>query len=199
MGAHMRNNHIKNTLARTIKHARNLANNRQGVAAIEFGMVAPFVALFMIGAINLFDGYQGAQSYQNAGTTLVDLVTRHETTFGDAERDNIFATAKALLGEYGASGDFEICITSIANIFDTANDSTLTIAWSKSNVEGGEMSAADIANYDIPNIPEGASVILVELSGSYEPYISTANLGSYNYSRYFIRRPRFLDSIPYGN
>lgn len=195
----MTNNHIQNYLAKSIKQARKLANNREGVAAIEFGMVAPVIALFMIGAINLFDGYQGAQAYQNAGTTLVDLVTRHETTFGDEERDNIFTTAEALLGEYGSNGDFKISITSIENEFDTIDDTTLTIAWSQSNVEGGEMSAADIPTYEIPNIPEGSTVILVELSGSYDPYISTANLGRYNYSRYFIRRPRFLDSIPYGN
>lgn len=193
---------IRNLHKKFANHTTNtqgLIKSEEGVAAIEFGLVAPFIFLFMVGAINLFDGYQGAQSYQNAGTTLVDLVTRHETTFGDEERDNIFATAEALLGDYGSNGDFKISITSVENVFDSASSPELTIAWSKANIENGEVTLADLANYDIPNIPEGGTIILLEISGSYEPYISTANLGTYNYSRYFIRRPRFLDSIPYGN
>lgn len=174
-----------------------ILDDQNGVAAIEFAMVMPFLVFFMVGAINLFDGYQGAEAYQKAGTTVVDLVTRQETDFGDTERDVIFATADALLGNYGSSDDFEISITSVSNIFDSNSDPALTIEWSEANIASAEITEEELDNYKIPSIPEGGTVILIVMSGSYKSFISTDYFGEYNYNRYFIRRPRFLDSIPY--
>ena len=186
-----------NKFRKFICSATRFLNDQDGVAAIEFAMVMPFLVLFMVGAVNLFDGYQGAEAYQKAGTTVVDLVTRQETEFGDTERDMIFATADALLGKYGGSSDFEISITSVVNEFDSDSDPTLTIEWSEANIPSAELIEAELINYKIPSIAEGGTVILIVMSGSYKSFTLTDYFGEYSYSRYFIRRPRFLDSIPY--
>lgn len=186
-------------LKKFINFVTRIRNNDEGVAAIEFAMVIPFLIFFMVGAVSLFDGYQGAEAYQKAGTTVVDLVTRQETDFGDTERDMIFATADALLDKYGDSGDFEISITSVANIFDSDSDPSLSIEWSEANVPSAVLEEVELANYKIPSIPEGGTVILIVMSGTYKSILSVDSFGEYNYSRYFIRRPRFLDSIPYAD
>lgn len=174
-----------------------LKHEVSGVASIEFALVVPVLLSVMLGATGLFDLFQGARSTERGATTIVDLVTR-QVAMDDDSFDIMVATAESIMGDYAESGSFEISISSIQNEFDSSSDPTLSVAWSKANVDSAVIKDDDLIDYDIPDIPEGETVILVKILSSYTPYVVTDEVGSVDYERYVIRRPRLADQIPYN-
>lgn len=173
------------------------AEDCRAVAALEFALVVPFMLFFMIGATATYDMMQGSKNYSKVTNILVDLVTRETSEFNDTKFDTIVATAEVLMGDYGDVDDLTITISSIENVFDTDDDPTLTVDWSKSNVVGVELTNAELPQFDLPSVPEGDTIIMVQVSGTYSPYIITDIINAIEFERHAIRRPRFLVKLDY--
>lgn len=168
----------------------------KGIAAIEFGLVLPVIVMILMGFIALYDGMSGSRSIDHGASTIVDLVTR-QNEMDDEKFDLLFATSQSLIGKYSDGDNYIVTITSVENVFDSSADSTLSVGWSKSNVTSAELDDSDLANFELPAIPEGGSVILVNIRVNYTPYISTDEVSLFEFTRDVVRRPRFLDNIPY--
>jgi len=171
--------------------------DNQGVAAVEFAIVFPLLIVFLTGSMSLFDGLRGARVYGQAATTVADLVTRQIEMNNDKLSD-MYATAAALTGQYSRVSNYQISITSIVNEFDSRGNTDLSIAWSRGNASGAALNADDLGNYDLPQLFEGESVILVVMSGTYTPAIWADAVGHISYHRHALRRPRFVPEIPFS-
>jgi Flp pilus assembly protein TadG len=176
--------------------ASTFVHDQKGAAALEFAFVVPVLLVFMLGGIGLFDGFKGARSFESGAATIVDIVTR-QSEMDDDQIELMIATSKALIGSYADSSDFTISITSVKNEFDSVDDPTLSVGWSKANIASAEVIDEDLVGFNIPTIPEGNSVILIVTSASYSPYVTTDKVGIINYYKSVIRRPRFVDNIEY--
>lgn len=187
--------------------------DRNAVASIEFAFITPVLVFFMLGAVAAFDVVQGGKNYSNAAKTVVDLVTR-QTTFSDDDLTLQVAIVEAIMEDYADVPDLEVRVTSIYSRSDEDDedddddeeeeseleDVELVVDWSVSNVDGSAMNDAALANFSkLPYVPVGETIVLVEVSGTYSPYISTDFIGDMEYYRYAIRRPRFSTSVEYLN
>lgn len=188
----------RNTVSRWNILSR-FSDDRNAVASIEFAFITPIMVFFMLGAVAAFDVVQGAKSYSNAAKTIVDLVTR-QTTFSNTDMTMQVAIAKALMDEYADVPDLEIRITSLYNDEDDLDGDLeeVEIGWSVSNITGRAMDESEISTFGtLPTIPRDETIILVEVSGTYTPYITTDFIGAVDFYRYAIRRPRFSASVKY--
>lgn len=183
--------------------------DKNAVASIEFAFITPVMVFFMLGAVAAFDVVQGGKNYSNAAKTVVDLVTR-QTTFSDDDLALQVAIVQAIMDDYADVPDLEVRVTSIYSRTEEDDDDDdddedsetknleLAVAWSVSNIEGRAMNDAALAHFDkLPSVPLNETIVLVEVSGTYTPYISTDFVGDMEYYRYAIRRPRFSASVEY--
>lgn len=193
-------------LPRRSKLLGRFLRDKDAVASIEFAFITPVMVFFMLGAVAAFDVVQGGKNYSNAAKTVVDLVTR-QTTFSDDDLDLQVAIVQAIMDDYANVPDLEVRVTSIYSHTEEDDDDdedeekenpTLAVEWSVSNIDGNEMDDAELALFaNLPFVPVGETIVLVEVSGTYTPYISTDFVGDMEYYRYAIRRPRFSASVEY--
>lgn len=195
------NSHFRFSIAaarssRLLDALSSLKNDKKGVAAVEFAMVVPLILLLLLGSVGLFDLYNGSRSIERGAATVVDLVSR-QSEMEDDKFDLLIATSESLIGRYAEGAGFELVVSSIENVFDSDDDPTLTVAWSKSNVESKEIEDSDLVDYELPAVPEGGSIILVSVRNSYTPYVTTDAVGLVEFERNSVRRPRFVESVEY--
>lgn len=183
-------------LSRFFRCKSGFLRDRGGVAAIEFALVFPLLIVFLTGSLSLYDGLRGSRVYGQAATTVSDLVTR-QTAMSDALLTDMFATAEALTGQYSRVSDYRISITSVVNEFDSRGNPDLSIGWSRGNVSGAALTLDDLGEFDLPDLFEGESVILVVMSGTYTPFIWADAVGQISYQRHSLRRPRFIPVIQF--
>lgn len=177
------------------------SRHTKGAAAMEFALVLPLLFLIYIGVIASFDAMRALSQSSRTALILSDLATR-VTEMDDDRRDAIFATGNALMPLWEGGSSFSVSITSIINPVE-ANESdvdvTQEVVWSEASVSGREITTADLANFTIPTIEEGDSIILVEVRGNYSPSLGGmfGLSSSFETTRTSVRRPRFVSEVAY--
>ena len=67
---------IKKRLSKYIRRAKGIRDDDDGISAIEFALVAPFLALLYFGCIELSLMMQTDRRVTSAASTMGDLVAR---------------------------------------------------------------------------------------------------------------------------
>ena len=130
-------------------HGATRATNRRrdgraGVAAIEFALVFPVLALLFFGMIDLTHYILTAQKVNSAAALVADLVTRHINAIPTASVDDYFLAAKLLFKP--ATPNLQI------DVYDYAQNANgnLTLRWQKSL---GRPCDPPVINMNDPNDP----------------------------------------------
>jgi len=181
-----------------ISASARFTKNVKGVAAVEFALVAPILIFLLIGSLAVIDGLRARQAYNQSATIIVDLMAR-QTTVNDGSIDLFFATARSLLGRYDKAANYRASITSIENEFDSDDDPTLSVLWSRTSDGQEELRDEDLQNFNLPTLSEGETVILVSIVGDYTPLFTTANLQLFTLENNAVRRPRFVTQVEFDN
>lgn len=180
---------------------QRFGRNTRGVAAMQFALIVPGLALVFLGVVAAFDTARAARQAAVAAVTLSDLSTR-VLDMDDVQRDAIFATGDALMSRWTASpAAHSFSITSIINPVEASpSDPEVTeaVIWSRASVASNELETSDLAAYNLPPIAEGESLILVEVNGVYAPKFATMGLPTdVVVKRTSVRRPRFVSEVTY--
>ena len=181
-------------------HLRYLFENCRGVAAMQFAMVLPPLVIVFIGTFGAFDSYRSVQQASFTASTLADLSTRL-IEMNDEQSELMFDTGEALLSGWQQDGSYSISISSI--VFDpdantSEGDPPIQVAWSQARPASQIVETGDLANYRVPTLSDGESVILVEIKGTYRPTLNGFGLPAYyTVERTSMRRPRFVNEVPY--
>lgn len=181
-----------------VSASARFAKNVKGVAAIEFALVAPVLIFLLVASLAVIDGLRARQAYNDAATTVVDLVSR-QTTVDDGSIDVFFGTASSLLGRYDNAANYRTSITSIENEFDSGGDPTLSVLWSRTSDGQEELRDEDLQNFELPTLPEGETIILVSVVGDYTPLFTAGNLQLFTLENNAVRRPRFVAQVEFEN
>jgi Flp pilus assembly protein TadG len=168
----------------------------RGAIAIEFALIGPLLIAIFLGCFISFDAVRGARQTSTAASVLSDLSTR-VLEMNDASRDAFWLTGGAIMGKFASSNNPVMSVTSVVNVLgDGSND--LSVRWSHSNVAGNQLTTPDLANFDIPTIPEGESVILVIVRTTIvAPFRVAGFPRPVVIERIAVRRPRFVTEVPY--
>jgi Flp pilus assembly protein TadG len=151
-------------LLRMRRHAFELRGNNSGVAAVEFAMIIPLMAMLLVGTNEFSAGVAIDRKVTIMARTLSDLTSQNEKVT-DAQLTNFFNASKAVMTPY-ASAPVEGTITEL-----WINPTTLKarVQWSKGT---NAHSAGDII--EIPEALKIAGTYLIysEVKYKYVPSVA---------------------------
>jgi Flp pilus assembly protein TadG len=161
--------------------ARTFANDRKGLAAVEFALIAPVMVIMFYGAVELSSAVDCNSRVSRVSATVADLVAQ-ETAVSTTDTTNAFNAANAILFPY-ASSNAKIVVSSLVA------DSTgkVTVAWS--DAQNTAKRTSPPAGIPAGILPAGGSVIYAEVNYSFTPAVSYF-LGAVNLKGNFYSKPR---------
>ncbi|MEN3793538.1 TadE/TadG family type IV pilus assembly protein [Fulvimarina sp. MAC3] len=165
--------------------------DNDGVAAVEFALLLPILAVLYLG---MFEGakiYEGADKTNTAAESLGDLVSRTRTVSSD-ELNKIFAISKAIMYPLDES-KFTATISGI-EIDDNGKGK---VVWSKKN------SGTGLAKGSSYTLPQGLKdnpskfLVIVETQYTHEsPLLHSVIASSLEIDHKFAVVPRLSPDIP---
>lgn len=169
-----------------LKALARLKANRDGLAAVEFALIAPVMIAMFYGAIELSSAVDCNARVGRVASTTADLVAQ-STTVSSTDITNIFNCASAVLYPY-AGTNAKIVISSLID----NGASGVKVAWS--NATSNTSPRSNGSSVTIPSglvTPgSGGSVIFTEITYTYSPPISMFLGGSVKLHSSFYARPR---------
>lgn len=171
-----------------IRFLSRLGRDSRGVSAVEFALIAPAMIAFYFGLAEITQALLAERRTGHAASAIGDLVAQ-SSSVSNTELDEIFLIADMIMKPY-STDTLKIRVSSLSK------DSTgkLTVDWSK--VDGMTV----LTTADNPVIPSsvlanGQSVILSEVSYSYDSPVDFFMPDAITFTRKFYLRPRKSDKV----
>lgn len=165
-----------------------LRRDIRGIAAVEFALISPVLMLMFFGSIELANGMQCRGAVKAMASAAADLVSQAEKITND-DKNNIFASTSAILYPFPASS-IKIVMTSIVE----DGQGGTKVAWSDALNTAARTVNATIT---VPSglIPAGGSVILAEVTYTYESPIGFTVTSPITMTSLAYSLPRLKDKI----
>jgi Flp pilus assembly protein TadG len=182
-----------------------LSSAREGLAAVEFALIAPVLGTMLLGTIELCNALECHQKVTMVASSASDLVAQ-ATTMSSSDMNDVFSAAAAVVYPFDQN-NVSIVVSSVLSD-GTGNG---TVAWSVANANGTKlptdtpitlsqpiMSTCDVNGNNCTPCAKGAcSVILTQVSYSYRSPIGKYFVGSVPMTDYFYERPRKSTTVSY--
>ena len=162
---------------------KSFRQNKDGVAAIEFAVIAPLMVTLFFGAVELSDGLLADRKVTVVASSIADLISQ-DTQIDDAGMADVFKAAEAVIVPYNVSS-LSIRVSSI----NVETDGTTDVGWS----DGYNTSAyAPGTNFALPTGigQPGGSVIVTEVSYDFQSILGQLIVGTVVLDDQFFARPR---------
>ena len=181
-----------------------LLKARDGLAAVEFAIIAPVLVTMLLGTIELCNALECHQKVTRVASTAADLVAQ-ASKVSNADLQDVFSAAAAVIYPF-QQDDVAIVVSSVVSD-GTGNG---TVAWSVANAAGKVlsqdqaitlsqpiMSTCDVNGANCTPCAKGTcSVIYTQVSYSYTSPIGKFFVGAVPMGDYFYERPRKVAIIP---
>jgi Flp pilus assembly protein TadG len=110
---------------------RKFRKSKSGLAAVEFGFIAPVLGVLLVGTIEVCNALECKQKVTSVASSVSDLVAQ-TATVSTSDLTNIFSAASALIYPFPSSSA-KIVVTSILS--DGSGNGT--VAWSQASTGSG--------------------------------------------------------------
>jgi Flp pilus assembly protein TadG len=165
--------------------ARRFASAREGLAAVEFALIAPVMIIMFYGAIELSSAVDCHSRVTRVTATSADLVAQSKSV-STTDVSNIFAAANAILYPYSAA-PAQIVVSSLV---DDGNGGA-KVAWSNAqNATPRTVGSTVTIPSGLIVSGSGSSVIFAEITYTYNPPITRFLAGAVTFHDQFYSRPR---------
>ena len=147
---------------------QRLRCNADGVAAVEFAMIAPIMFFLFVGSVEFSQAITVDRRVTQVASSTADLIAREKsTTFTDVA--GIMQIIDHLVRPYDPSR-LKVTVLNVGAALNNAADTK--VCWSY-NHNGGANTYANSQPYALPNglVEAGNSVIIAEVTYNYEPLI----------------------------
>jgi len=174
---------------RGVKTFKDAIRNTDGVSAVEFALIAPFMLLLYFGTTEVSLLMQSERQVTSAASTMGDIAARSDI-ITDSDMQDIFGSTEIVLQTLD-SAEAGMRISSL--VADA--EGNVTVAWSDAR-HLSPLSEGSTVN-DLPEgiVPENGSVIMAELEYSYTPELGYFLKESRSLNEKFYLRPRRVDQI----
>ncbi len=189
-------NPSKNSLRLRLSRLRGSAVHRfaaakDGIAAVEFALIAPVMIVMYFGVTEIADAYDANTKATAVSSTAADQIAQEKVVF-DAEMTDAFTALNAIMYPFPPNG----MKVRISSLIDNGNG-TVKVAWSDSNDVGNYPPRTVNSAVTIPAglVTTGGSVIMSEVIYTYNsptPYFIPTAL-SLNDTYYL--HPRKVEQI----
>ncbi len=165
-------------------------DDRRGVSAVEFALIAPLLILFYFGMAELTEATMAQRRLSHLTASIGDVVAR-DTQFSNARRDDVFAAGQVMMAPFPTS-TLRMCIYSVVS--NAAGKDT--VAWAEPSNSPTDCPAAN-ATVDIPVsvLPASQSVIVSKASYEYDTVFKTVVPQTLTFRRTIYLRPRLADQV----
>ena len=168
---------------------REFARNRDGVSAVEFAILLPFMLTTYIGAVELGDGMAISFKVAETARTVTDLASQY-SSINSATMSSILNASSTVVSPYSSPG----MIVTLSEVSTNSNGQA-SITWSCSLNGTPHTKNTSITLPSSFNNPANTSLLWGEVSYPYNPqigYVITGTINMYQ-STYFY--PRLSASI----
>jgi Flp pilus assembly protein TadG len=163
----------------------------RGIAAIEFALILPFMAILYFGAIEVSLLISADRKVTETASALADLVSRTDT-INTAEMSNVFDASRALFVPYDVS-TVQMRVTSLVE-----KNGVAKVDWSKGrNID--PRNAGDNVTLDPGVLPTNGSVIMAEITYNYQTALGFFLKDGMVLHETFFLRPRMSDTVVWSN
>ncbi|WP_313526568.1 TadE/TadG family type IV pilus assembly protein [Shinella sp.] len=132
---------------------RRFVEDRRGVGAIEFAIVAPLLIMAYVSAFEISVAVTVSRKINRASATVSDLLTQNQTT-NKATLDTMKTVTKTVIAPFSQDG-YSLKITGIA----VAADGKATVAWSRDQNEQRPYATGLVVT--LPSTLEAKSTFIV--------------------------------------
>lgn len=108
-----------------MRRIRRGAHDEDGVAAIEFALVFPFLAMLLVGSIEMFLMSMASRKMTRVASTVGDLVTQAKGALSKSTIQEYYKVAKHIMGKF----DEQNLALSIITYTKDDKDSAPRVAW----------------------------------------------------------------------
>jgi Flp pilus assembly protein TadG len=164
--------------------------DRSGVSAIEFALILPAMVAMFFGIGEVSSYMQAASRMTKVASTVADLVAQ-DTAVNDAELEDIFNCANAIMAPFDPSNGW-VRVTSVrANALGVT-----TVAWSEGRGISGHAPGPSVT---VPGgiVPPNSSVIMAEVNYTYTSTYGMFLTSGVTSSDEFYARPRRSVEVTY--
>src|SRR5579859_5744601 len=155
-------------------HLRDLWADRQGVAAVEFAIVLPFMLLLYLGGVELADGFSIDVKVTDTAHIVADI-TSQNSSINNAMMLGILGASAKIVAPYSSSN----VIVTVSEV-STDSSGRATVTWSDS-YQGTPRTVGQLMT--LPSSLAGQaniSLILGEVSYAYTPNLGYTITGTVN-------------------
>jgi Flp pilus assembly protein TadG len=107
------------------RHIGNRTRNEEGVAAIEFALVLPFLIMLLVGSIEMFLMSMASRKMTRVASTVGDLVTQAKGALSKSAIEDYYRVSKYIMGSF----DTNNLALSIFTFTKDSRNSSPRLAW----------------------------------------------------------------------
>ena len=175
-------------LSKYTRRGLRIHRNEDGISAIEFALVAPFLALLYFGCIELSLMMQTDRRVTSAASTMGDLVAR-AAVISDSDMDDVFEASRMIF----EPASVEHARLRVSSLID--DNGVVKVAWSDANSNWTPHAQGTPITVPDDLIPTGGSVIFAEVEYDYSSDIGYVIDNTRVLKDEFYLRPRRVDEV----
>jgi Flp pilus assembly protein TadG len=161
---------------------------KDGLAAIEFGMLLPVMVTMFLGGVEVTDALACKQKVTGLASTAADMVAQAKA-MTTSDLSNVFAADTAIVYPYPECSSANTCLKiTISSLVDNGAGGA-KVAWSCTRY-GTARAVNSVVTVPTGVILSGGSVILAEVSYPYKSKVSDFLVGTTTMTSNFYSRPR---------
>lgn len=170
---------------------RTLFSDRSGVAATEFALLLPVMAMIFFGVVEGSDALTKSRRVTLAVNTLADLAAQ-ESELLESSADDLFEGVERIVNVNGATMTIRLVSVIAADKDGDGNFTDPVVHWSYDN-SGGEPYAPDADYTGLTNaalLDANASMLVAEITYPYRSNFTHYFIDTVNFDRIATRWPR---------
>ncbi len=173
---------------------RGFMQDRRGISAVEFALIAPLMALFYVGSIELASTLLADRKVSSAVATMGDLTARLPTA-DNCDLDDIFAATNLIFEPYSSAGS-QLRISSIEPNAGTPTQTD--VVWSYANPNWTARAVGETVTLPAGVMASNGSVLMAEIRYTYSPPFNHVFQTDPVLTDVFYMRPRGTDKLAYN-
>jgi Flp pilus assembly protein TadG len=145
---------------------------KRGIAAVEFAIILPFMALLYLGGFEVMEEISANRQVSLTASTIAEIVSQYSTISQSQTMPGILAASTSVLTPF-SSTNAVVTVSCIA----ISSTGKATVSWSQAMNGAGRVVGSTVTLPAALNVPN-TTVILGETSYSYTPTIDFLHRGT---------------------
>ena len=172
--------------------ARDFASGSDGNMPVEGILASTFLVWWYVASFQFFDAYRQKNVNLKAAYTVADMMSRETNAI-----DDDYINGLNTLFDYLTYSHHQTWVRA-SSVYWDPDDNRYEIAWSYATgtVQGHSNESIQAKANQIPTMPAGDTVLIIETNMAYEP-IFNIGLNAQWYRSFITTRPRFAACVPF--